>query len=277
MHRDGQRPGGPAPTAAQLQEDLALIAPRWSLLRMYNSDANSEAVLRLIHERRAELKVILGVWIGPEATPDARAANRTEVATAIRLAATYPDVVLAINVGNETQVSWTDHKVAPEVLVGYLKEVRAATRVPVTTADDFGFWVSPESEPIAREVDFLMVHAYAMWNGKQLGEAVPFTQEKLAEVGRKHPGRALILGELGWATKKHTEGDQAKLIKAPPGEQEQRTFRRQLLTWTTQAQVPNLFFEAFDENWKGGAHPDEVEKHWGLFRADRTPKLALQE
>jgi exo-beta-1,3-glucanase (GH17 family) len=35
------------------------------------------------------------------------------------------------------------------------------------------------------------------------------------------------------------------------------------------------YFEAFDENWKGSSDPLEPEKHWGLYRADRTPKLAL--
>jgi exo-beta-1,3-glucanase (GH17 family) len=37
-----------------------------------------------------------------------------------------------------------------------------------------------------------------------------------------------------------------------------------------------FFFEAFDEKWKGGTNPAEVEKHWGLFRADRSPKAAMQ-
>ena len=148
--------------------------------------------------------------------------------------------------------------------------------VPVTTADDFAFWLAPESDAAAREVDFLMVHAYAMWNSKQLEEALQFTQEKHAEVAKRHPGRALLLAELGWATQKHDQGDQGKLIKGVPGEAQQRTFRDQLLGWTTPLQIPNLFFEAFDENWKGSDHPNEVEKHWGLFRADRTAKLAVQ-
>jgi len=174
-------------------------------------------------------------------------------------------------------VSWTDHKVPTEVLLGHLRRVRAATSQPVTTADDFSWWVTPGSEAVAREVDFVMVHAYAMWNGQPLGRAVAFTQEKLAEVGKRHPGRTLILGELGWATKKHSEGEQANLIKGVPGEEQQRRFHDELVAWTTRDRVVNLFFEAFDENWKGGPHPDEVEKHWGLFRADRTPKKAMQE
>ncbi len=39
--------------------------------------------------------------------------------------------------------------------------------------------------------------------------------------------------------------------------------------------ITSTWFEAFDERWKGGPHPDEVEKHWGLFRSDRTPKQAV--
>ena len=276
-HRDGQQPGGAGPTEAQLREDLALLLPRWSLWRIYSADATAEAVLRLLRSERTGVRVVLGTWIAPETSDAARAANRAEVATAIRLANAYPDVVVAVNVGNETQVTWSEHRVAPALLVGYLREVRAGTSVPVTTADDFGFWLSPESDVIAPEVDFLMVHVYAMWNGKQLEEAVPFTREKYAEVARRHPGRTLILGELGWATRKSDQGDQGKLIQGEPGEAQQKRFHDELVAWTTRDRVVNLFFEAFDENWKGGPHPDEVEKHWGLFRADRTPKKAMQE
>jgi exo-beta-1,3-glucanase (GH17 family) len=275
-HRDGQWPGGPGPSEAQLREDLAILVPRWSLWRMYSADGTTEAVLRLLRETKAPVRVILGAWIAPEDTDAAREANRTEVAAVIRLANAFPGQVVAVNVGNETQVDWSAHRVPATLLVRYLREVRAATSVPVTTADDFGFWVSPGSDAVAAEVDFLMVHVYAMWNGKQLDEAVPFTREKLAEVARRHPDRPIVLGELGWATRKGTEGDQAKLIKAPPGEEQQKAFRDALLAWTTRDRIANLYFEAFDENWKGGPQPDEVEKHWGLFRADRTPKKAVQ-
>ena len=55
-------------------------------------------------------------------------------------------------------------------------------------------------------------------------EALAFTQEKYAAVGRRHPGLPVVLGEAGWATRKHTEGDQGKLIKGQPGEPEQKVF-----------------------------------------------------
>ena len=54
--------------------------------------------------------------------------------------------------------------------------------------------------------------------------------------------------------------------------EQQARFHAGLRAWADSAGVTTFFFEAFDENWKGGDHPDEVEKHWGLWRADRSPK-----
>jgi len=45
--------------------------------------------------------------------------------------------------------------------------------------------------------------------------------------------------------------------------------------WAEADDVLVFFFEAFDEPWQGGDHPDEVEKHWGLFHEDRTPKRVM--
>jgi exo-beta-1,3-glucanase (GH17 family) len=130
---------------------------------------------------------------------------------------------------------------------------------------------------VAHEVDFIVLHAYAMWNGRPLDGALAFTREKHAEVTRRHPGLPAVLGEAGWATRKHVEGEQATLIKAEAGEEPQRAFYQQFAAWVARERVVSTWFEAFDEEWKGGPHPDEVEKHWGLYRSDRTPKAALQD
>jgi exo-beta-1,3-glucanase (GH17 family) len=65
------------------------------------------------------------------------------------------------------------------------------------------------------------------------------------------------------------------LIKGQAGEAEQKQFFEELTEWSQANKVVTFYFEAFDENWKGGRHPDEVEKHWGLYRADRSPKPAI--
>ena len=285
-HRDGQRPGGPAPTRAQIREDLHLIAQHWGLIRLYGSVRSAETILDVIHEERLDVRVLLGVWIEAEdrrdtagvvvaTLPEGRAANRREIESAVRLAAAYPDLVLALSVGNETQVAWSSHRVPEALLVGYIREARARTRIPVTTADDYNYWNKPASRAVADEVDFVMTHAHPMWNGLQQGNALDWTKRICAEVQAMHPGKTLVLGETGWATQKHDEGEQATLIKGEPGEAPQAAFHRQLSAWVDESRIPTFWFEAFDENWKGGAPPDEVEKHWGLFRANRTPKQAM--
>ncbi|MEJ2720239.1 MAG: glycosyl hydrolase family 17 protein, partial [bacterium] len=210
-----------------------------------------------------------------EPLPDARAANRREVESAVRLARVYPDIVIALCVGNETQVFWSSHRVPPDLLIRYVREVRARTDDPVTVADDFNFWNKPESSTVAREVDFIVTHMHPLWNGVLLDDALEWTQKTFAEVQAAHPQDLIVLGETGWATQKHDVGEQATLIKGEPGESQQEAFFDAVTAWARKERIVVFFFEAFDENWKGGEHPDEVEKHWGLFRADRTPKQSM--
>jgi len=270
-HRDGQRPGGPSPTTAQLREDLVLMAPHWNLLRTYAASGFTERFLEVIRADGLEMKVMLGVWI----SPDDAEANRREVEAAIRLAADFPEIVVAVCVGNETQVDWSAHRCPLETLVENVRRVRAGVALPVTAADDFNYWNKPESRALAAEVDFVTMHAHPMWNGRQLEEALAWLSEQTAAVQALHPDRPVVIGETGWATSVHDEGEQAELIRGRPGEAEQARFHGEMRAWAEAERITVFVFEAFDENWKGGDHPAEVEKHWGLFRADRTPKAAL--
>lgn len=286
-YRVGQRPGGPNPSDAQLLEDLRIISRHWSLIRTYSSDTVTERVLALIHREQLPLKVMVGAWIDTEVRlgtdgaieerfPEAVATNRRQVADAIRLAIDYPEIVLAVSVGNETQVSWSFHKVRTSALISYIRQVRAAIRKPVTTADDFRYWVLPDSRTLARELDFIVMHVYAMWNKKQLEDAHSFTKKQHAAVVARHPGHEVVLGEAGWATQKLTYGEQKELVLGQAGEEEQKTFYDAFTRWMHDQKIVSFYFEAFDEPWKGGNDPNEIEKHWGLFRVDRTPKKAME-
>jgi exo-beta-1,3-glucanase (GH17 family) len=270
-HRDGQRPGGPSPSAAEIRQDLHLLVQHWNLLRIYGSSGSAETILTVIHDDGLDMKVMLGAWIAP----DAATANDREVDAAIRLANAYPDIVIAVSVGNETQVSWSAHRSPPEVVVAYVRQVRAEVAVPVTTADDFSYWNEPESRALAGEIDFITMHAHPMWNGLQLADALEWLRNRTAAVGAVHPDRAVVIGETGWATSVHDHGEQTELIKGRPGEREQQRFYAAVRKWAGSTRQTVFFFEAFDENWKGGPHPAEVEKHWGLYRADRSPKSAM--
>lgn len=269
-HRDGQRPGGPSPTAAEIREDLHLMIQHWHLLRIYGSSEFAETMLAVIRDDGLDLKVMLGAWIAP-----ADPANRREVAAAIRLANAFPEIVVAVSVGNETQVSWSAHRSPPDTMIAHVRRVRAGVAVPVTIADDFAYWNSPDSGVLAREIDFITMHAHPLWNGLQLEEALPWLKDRLAAVQVMHPDRPVVIGETGWATSVHASGEQAELIRGRPGEREQRQFFRAVREWADAERRVVFYFEAFDENWKGGPHADEVEKHWGLFDARRSAKAAV--
>ena len=54
-------------------------------------------------------------------------------------------------------------------------------------------------------------------------------------------------------------------------------YYHQLLEWARREDILVFVFEAFDETWKGSPDPLEPEKHWGIFTADRQPKLVMQD
>ena len=287
-HRVGQRPGGPSPSTEQIREDLGIMLRHWNLVRTYGATGPVEQLLEIIREDRLDIRVMLGLWIAVEerrgedgvvieSFPEVREANRREVEAGIRLAKEYADIVVAVCVGNETQVVWSAHRSPLEILIGYVRTVRAGTELPVTVADDYNFWNKPESHTLAPELDFIVMHAHPMWNGVLADDALEWTRDTYRAIQAEHPDRLVVYGETGWATRKHTEGEQARLIEGRPGEAEQAAFFDAVTSWAERERVTVFWFEAFDENWKGGEHPDEVEKHWGLYRADRTPKLAVRE
>ena len=285
-HRDGQRPGEEQPSAAELLEDLHLMLPHWKLIRIYGSSEFAETFLAVIRENGIEVNVMLGVWIDPEERRDESgevlerfsepiASNREEVDAAIRLANMYPEIVVAISVGNESQIYWSAHRGPLDILINHVQRVREGVEVPVTVADDFNYWNKPESRVLVSEIDFITLHAHPMWNGLQVKDALDWQQDQLEIVQSVHPDRHVVFGETGWATSVIDEGQQGELIKGKPGEAEQKMFYEAVRAWADTERQIVFFFEAFDENWKGGTNPAEVEKHWGLFRADRNAKAAM--
>jgi exo-beta-1,3-glucanase (GH17 family) len=279
-YRDGQSPGGVQPSEAEIREDLQRLASEWRLIRIYGSSTFGEMVCEVIRKNELPLRVMLGAWLESEGDQPSEVPldqmraeqNRAEVAAAIRIANAYPDVVLAVTVGSESQVSWSFHPVATTRLIDYVREVRSQTTIPVSVADDFQFWISPGSQAVAAEIDFIVTHIYAMWHAQPLENAIAFTQARMADVRKAHPKHLIVLGEAGWATSKSAEGDQANRLRGKAGVQEQQVFVRQLKDWAVRDAVCVFLFEAFDESWKGGNDPNDAEKHWGVMYADRTPK-----
>lgn len=271
--REGQAPGELQPTVEQLGEDLRLLGQHWEALRVYGSDPFVRQMCQIVRAEKLPLRLMIGAWIDK---PESEAQNQKQVEDAITIANEFPDVVCAVSVGNETQVSWSFHKVDTELLIQYVRKVRNETKVPVTVADDFTYWTEPASLRLAHELDFIVAHIYAMWHAQPLDRALIFTQDKYQLVRDRHPEKLIVIGEAGWATAKSAQGDQAQRLLGTAGEAEQATFFKQFTDWSQREKVSTFYFEAFDEPWKGGPDPQDAEKHWGIFNVDRQPKAAMR-
>jgi len=283
-YRKGQAPGVKGPCESEILQDLKIILDHWNLIRVYGSDEDSERILRVIKKNNLPIKVMLGVWLEDENNNHSRKKeNNKQVLTAIRLSHEFNEIISAINVGNETQVFWSAHKMDINDLIKYIRIIRNNTTVPVTTADDYNFWNKPESKSVASEVDFIMVHIYPLWNGKTLENSIQWMNDiYFNEIKKFHPDKILVLGEIGWATNydstKTGDGQQGTLIKGEVSYAAQEKFLIKLSEWIDKNKVTTFLFEAFDEPWKGGGEnssPNEIEKHWGVFYENRTPKKSF--
>lgn len=290
-YRSGQHPdrgdGERAPSDEQILEDLRILTGQagFRLIRLYDSGAVSARTLQLIADHALPLRVVLGAWLSaelsneggcawltgpiPEATLAAnRLANVAEVNRAIALAQRHPEIVCAVNVGNEALVTWNDHLVSVDALLEYAQRVKDAISQPVTTSDNYV--VFREQGPrLGTVLDFFMVHTYPVWEGKGIDEAAAYTIENLQSVRDAAPNVPIVIGEAGWPSVASEFGDRAS-------EANQAQYIDWLCAWANENHVTTFLFEAFDEDWKGNpTDPLGAEKHWGLFSLDRTPKWVM--
>lgn len=291
-YRHGQHPdrgqGAIEPSTAQILEDLRLLTRdgQFGLIRLYDAGKQADRVLQVIREHDLPLKVMQGAWLQAEASnhlgcawltapiPEAelaknRTLNAAEVDRVIRLAKAYPKIIVAVNVGNEVLVEWTDHLVPVPAMRAHLAKVKGAIAQPVTIADNYVAWT--KKGPALRDIiDFAAVHTYPAWEERDVDVAMPYTIENLEAVQAALPGLRLAIGEAGWPSIASEFGPRASQAK-------QKQYYEALTSWAAAHNITTFVFEAFDEDWKGNpSNPRGAEKHWGLFNIARQPKEAIR-
>ncbi|MBD1390672.1 glycosyl hydrolase family 17 [Neiella sp. HB171785] len=281
-YRDGESPHKASVSSeADILEDLTILTAKgtksWHLIRMYGADPASEQVLRVIKKHQLPVRVMQGAWLSGHQTEQK---NQEQIDEVIRLANEYPEIIVAVNAGNEIFVDWSWHKFGQQdydQYIGWIHQIKQAVNVPVTLADDYNFWNKPWSQAIAAELDFIVLHAYAMWNSQTLDNAVSWTANIYDDIQARYPDKQIVLGESGWATSSISSNGDERLIIGEASERAQAVFLQEYTAWLEQRQIASFLFEAFDEKWKGGEDkPDGIaEKNWGIFRSDRTPKQAV--
>jgi len=283
-YRSGQAPDVKGPGDDEILEDLNIIKQYWNMIRVYNADDDTERILRLINEHDLPIKLMMGVWLeNEEKHPEVKTTNIKNTLRAIKLANKYTSIIAAVNVGNETQVDWSWHRMNTDNLIRYIRTVRKNVTVPITVADDYNFWNKPESKRVAAELDLVVTHIHPLWNGKTLETAFFWLDSTFKQLQIDHPKKLLVLGETGWATSynpdKRGPGEQGTLIKGEVSVEAQAKYLKLHNQWVDKNNITTFLFEAFDEPWKGGGEssgPNEVEKHWGVFYENRTPKMSFQ-
>lgn len=289
--RKGQHPdrgdGAKNPSESQIVEDLTILLDNnFNLVRMYDCDTNTEMTLEVIRKYGFPMKVLLGIWLDAEISnhhgcswlnepiPDEKLKenaiqNQKEVNRAIMLANKYEDIVVAVNVGNEALVSWNDHMMSENRVIGFVRQVKAAIDQPVTVAETHYWWRDYGSN-LAKELDFIGIHIYPLWEGEGIENGLSFTVDGVQNVVDALPGSNIAILEAGWATVANEFGSRSNSVN-------QLEYYNALKNWSKINNVTVFFFEAFDEPWKGNDNePNAAEKNWGIFNEDRTPKLVMK-
>lgn len=279
---------------AMIRQDLLLLRGIGiGLIRLYDSsDEVAKQTLEVIAEDSLPIKVMLGMYLNP----NAESANQAEIARGIALAKAFPQTVAAVSVGNETLVSWSFVPQTSAAMATYLRQVRAAVAQPLTTNDNWAFFATEQKvnppEAVLATIDFVAMHSYPLldtvynpnlWDWRQA--SVPAAQRAAAMMDAalsriqfeyvavrenlKQKGYAnlpVVIGEAGW--KAQPSGGEVQ--RASPINQ--KMYFDRLEAWKRSGSGPAtiVHFQAFDEPWKGG------DDKWGLFNVQREARCVAR-
>ena len=302
------------PSEEQIREDLTILARgKLTFIRLFDSGTHAERVLSVIEKDKLDFKVMLGVWIaGAKANFDAQ--NQAEIERAVTLANKYPNVVVALSVGNETLDDWSGVKTSPADLSAYMLQVRKRVKQPITTDDSWlPFMLGKDGETdykdvinVAKVSDFLSLHTYAFadafwgsWDYKledvpeemraqaMMDAAFAYTKEAIRGVretlGAKGVNLPILIGEAGWKDRTPFAPG-----SAPPEDAiesyfahpiNQKIFYDDLVSWVygegKDADSPIAAF--YFEAFDEPWKGEWGDDGWGLFDVDRKAKFLMWE
>lgn len=285
--REGQSPDtGVFPTYEQIKEDLLLLKDHWNYIRLYDCDQQADTVLEVIRNEQLDLKVLLGAYIHAEANnfgcpwggvyseeqlEQNKKNNVKQIQKLIQRANEYPHIIFALSAGNEATVDWSGNYVPVTKVIEYVKMIKKGAKQPVTFCENYAPWLNKLND-LAEVVDFISIHTYPVWEYKNIHEALAYTIENYKAVTKKHPNKPVVITEAGWATNSNGRG----ICPSNVSEELQEIYYNDLVNWSAKEGILTFVFEAFDEPWKGSSDTLEPEKHWGLFKVDRSPKLVMR-
>ncbi len=254
--QQGESPqDGAYPSPAQIKSDLSLVARHTHNIRTYTVQGDLGQIPALAEGMG--LNITLGAWL--DRHPDA---NARELAKVVQVANANPDVK-QIMVGNETILR--GDTTVPQ-LMAEIREVRAHTSVPVSTAEPWHVWLRhPE---LANSVDFITVHLLPYWEGVPEAIAVQDAMHRFQQVHDKFPNKRIVIGEIGWPS------DGIEIGAARASTVNQARFMRDFFNLAQKEHLNYFVMEAFDQPWKT-SFEGRAAGYWGMFTLDRQAKWSL--
>jgi glucan 1,3-beta-glucosidase len=243
----------------EIDRDLALLSQYSNCVRTYSTKDGIESVLT--SARKYRLKVLEGLWLSSD--PEK---NRLQIATTIKLANQFPDVVAAIVVGNEVLLRG---EMTATNLISTIHEVKSQVPEPVTYADVWEFWL--RYPDVASAVDFVTIHILPYWEDFPIPAAnVPAHVVSIHNrIAAAFPNKEILIGEFGWPSAgRMREG-------ARPSPSNQALAIEQTLALAQRENFRVNVVEAFNQPWKRWLE-GSVGGQWGIFsRATGQPKFNL--
>ncbi len=262
-YRPGQAPGGLTPSPLEIGEDMEIIERETKLIRTYDACDEELAVIPSIANWHG-----INVYQGVELT-STPSLNDDEMDCFAVLATEHQNIVAGV-IGNETLLF---DRLSEPALVDYIEQAKVIGNVPVTTGEPWNVWCNEvEAKPrcqgrplLGEAVDFILAHSYPFWENVPIEHGAAHVVATYITSRAVYTDRVVVIGETGWPTC----GDPRD--NAVPSLENQRRFIEELWQWANLYDMPVLYFEAFDEDWKV-AEEGEVGRCWGLYDDDRRPK-----
>ena len=247
-----------APTQAQLDHDLTLIADKTRRIRIYTVDGVFSQLPALAASHG--LRVTQGAWLDRDLSSNDR--ELRQLSALLSLGPTNMDQLI---IGNETILR---KALTPAQLIQYLDGVRRTTKIPLSTAEPWHVWLKhPE---LAQHVDFIAVHILPFWEGIGVEQSVDFSFNVYRQLQQAFPDKPIVIAEVGWPSQGRTIG---AAVASPLN---QAIFLRRFLARASEANIPFFIMEAFDQPWKARIE-GSVGAYWGVFDAARAPKFAMDD
>ncbi|KAJ2163002.1 glycoside hydrolase 3 protein [Coemansia sp. RSA 552] len=265
LNYNPKRQDGSCPNVYQVQDDLKVLRPYTSRLRIYSvNDCNQgEPVLRAMEN--TDWTVQLGLWVNKD-----DAVYEADKQELLRLAGVFDfkKQVSAVVVGSEAVYR---QEQTAEQLAAKVREVRSELAkvglqsIPVTTSET---WPSYH-QPLIDAVDFVNMHGFPFWEGVAIDAANSKMFEHIYDLQKAAKGKKVVVGETGWPS----DGD--NFGAAVASLENAQSYLQQFVCRATSEAMDFYYFSSFDQSWASAANASNVEGHWGIIESDyATPKFA---